>query len=143
MTAYTYHFSLFALGIVMLDSDNDGLSDEYEINNSNTAPDNADTDHDGMDDGWEVTYSFCGMNALADDAADNADRDGSTNLEEYMSGTDPCQDTGTSKNTGSKGSGHSNGCTAVGSLRGYAWQYLVWLIIPLLVPRLFRSARRD
>ncbi len=46
-----------------------------------------DTDHDGMPDEWERKYGFNPADA-ADGAADN-DRDGYTNLEEYLNRTDP------------------------------------------------------
>ncbi len=45
-----------------------------------------DSDNDGMADGWEVTY---GLNPLVDDASGDADNDGYTNLQEYLSGTIP------------------------------------------------------
>jgi hypothetical protein len=43
-----------APGDTDIDSDNDGLTDEYEINVSHTEPLNADTDGDGLTDGQEV-----------------------------------------------------------------------------------------
>jgi hypothetical protein len=48
-----------------------------------------DSDNDGMPDAWEIRH---GLNPHdpADAAADN-DRDGYTNLEEYLNGTDPGQ----------------------------------------------------
>lgn len=47
----------------------------------------ADTDGDGMPDDWELAY---GLNPfLAADASDDADLDGLSNLQEYLSGTDP------------------------------------------------------
>jgi hypothetical protein len=45
-----------------------------------------DRDADGMPDWWEERY---GLNPDANDAAGDADGDGSTNLEEYRAGTDP------------------------------------------------------
>jgi hypothetical protein len=45
-----------------------------------------DRDGDGMPDWWEERY---GLNPDANDAAGDADGDGSTNLEEYRAGTDP------------------------------------------------------
>jgi len=46
---------------------------------------NADTDHDGLPDAWEVAH-LGSINAAPD--AD-ADGDGTTNLMEYLAGTDP------------------------------------------------------
>ncbi|PIE62938.1 MAG: hypothetical protein CSA25_02495, partial [Desulfobacter postgatei] len=47
---------------------------------------NADTENDGMDDGWEVAYM---LDPLSDDADQDPDGDGYTNLEEYAAGSDP------------------------------------------------------
>jgi hypothetical protein len=49
----------------------------------------ADSDHDGMTDEWEREHQF-NSNDAADGATD-ADSDGYTNVEEYLNGTDPCQ----------------------------------------------------
>ena len=69
------------------DSDDDGLNDNDEINTHSTDPLSADSDGDGMSDGWEVQ---AGLNPLDNnDALDDADADGLTNLEEYENGTDP------------------------------------------------------
>jgi hypothetical protein len=46
-----------------------------------------DTDGDGLPDSWENQYGF-DINDPAD-AAQDEDKDGKTNLEEYLSGTDP------------------------------------------------------
>jgi hypothetical protein len=46
-----------------------------------------DADHDGMPDAWERRHGFDPYNP-ADGPAD-ADKDGYTNLEEYLNGTDP------------------------------------------------------
>ncbi|HEX3797329.1 MAG TPA: LamG-like jellyroll fold domain-containing protein [Verrucomicrobiae bacterium] len=53
------------------DSDQDGLTDAYEMLVSHTDPHNADTDGDGMLDGWEVVY---GTNPLIDDSQQTAQR---------------------------------------------------------------------
>ena len=55
--------------------------------NPGTAP--VDTDGDGMPDAWEIAH---GLNPKdASDAALDPDKDGYTNLEEYLNGTDPHQ----------------------------------------------------
>ena len=45
-----------------------------------------DTDNDGMDDGWETDN---GLIVGEDDSGGDADMDGQTNLNEYLSCTDP------------------------------------------------------
>ena len=47
----------------------------------------ADTDHDGLPDDYEAAHGLNAMNSA--DAGQDADGDGSTNLEEYIAGTDP------------------------------------------------------
>jgi len=47
----------------------------------------ADTDADGMPDAWESRFELAP--ADAGDAAADADRDGYTNIEEFLNGTDP------------------------------------------------------
>ncbi|MCL4298836.1 MAG: hypothetical protein KJ077_24070 [Anaerolineae bacterium] len=46
----------------------------------------SDTDGDGMPDGWELDN---GLDPEVDDASDDADGDGATNLDEYQAGSDP------------------------------------------------------
>jgi hypothetical protein len=46
---------------------------------------NADTDHDGMPDAWEVAH----LGSISALPGADADRDGTTNLMEYLAGTDP------------------------------------------------------
>jgi uncharacterized repeat protein (TIGR01451 family) len=68
------------------DSDNDGLSnlDEYWLG---TSPVDSDTDNDDMPDGFEVDN---GLNPLsAADASQDADGDGLNNLNEYWLNTSP------------------------------------------------------
>jgi hypothetical protein len=103
-TTFTYALSL-------LDSDNDGMPDEWETahgldpNNTDanldpdndeltnlqeyqhsTNPNNPDTDNDGMPDGWEVIYD---LNPNVNDASSDRDNDGYSNLQEYQSGSNP------------------------------------------------------
>ena len=47
----------------------------------------ADSDNDGMPDEWESKFGFDSENAA--DGAQDKDRDGYTNLEEYLNSTDP------------------------------------------------------
>ncbi|MDD5556568.1 MAG: right-handed parallel beta-helix repeat-containing protein [bacterium] len=68
------------------DSDNDGIPDGVEVKLLGTDPANWDTDGDGMPDGWEVYY---GLDPLRDDANEDANGDGVTNLEHYLAGTEP------------------------------------------------------
>ncbi len=68
------------------DSDQDGLEDGEEVNTYNTDPLLSDSDSDGMDDLWEVTY---GTDPNVDDAADDPDDDGLTNIEEFSYNTNP------------------------------------------------------
>ena len=108
-TTFTYALSL-------LDSDNDGMPDEWEtahgLDSNNPAdansdpdndgltnlqeyqhgtnPNNQDTDNDGMPDGWEVTYD---LNPNVNDASSDKDNDGFSNLQEYQSGSNPTDPT--------------------------------------------------
>lgn len=63
------------------DSDGDGLSDHDEDDIYGTNPAAADTDGDGMPDKWEVDN---GLNPLVNDATEDRDLDGLTNLQEYQ-----------------------------------------------------------
>ena len=63
------------------DSDGDGIG-------NNTDPDN---DNDFMPDEWEIRY---GLNPLVNDALSDLDGDGVSNLNEYISKTDPTQTPG-------------------------------------------------
>jgi hypothetical protein len=63
------------------DKNFDGIIDADETN-----PCSPDTDGDQMPDGWEVQYK---LNPLLDDASEDADGDGYSNLKEYRGGSDP------------------------------------------------------
>ncbi len=63
------------------DHDRDGLSDLDEYKNG-LNPINKDTDDDGMDDAWEVSQQ--GLNPLQNDANEDRDGNGESNLAEYQ-----------------------------------------------------------
>ena len=73
---------------LLADSDNDGLDDNDELTIYYTDPLNQDSDNDGLGDGWEITYGY-------DPKVDNGeasldeDGDGLTTLEEYQLGGQP------------------------------------------------------
>ncbi len=78
------------------DSDNDGLSDYYEItidaaitNLYITNPNDADTDGDGLPDKWELDQSPPGDPTTPALPGDDSDGDGLTNQEEEDLGTQP------------------------------------------------------
>jgi|GEM_PF-2685908 len=70
-------------GIIIAPNDAGGYP-EYK-----SGPVASDGDHDGMPDEWEKKYRLDPKDA-ADGAKDN-DKDGYTNVEEYLNGTDPTQ----------------------------------------------------
>ena len=70
-----------AKGIIQTPDDVGGWP-EYK-----SAPAALDSDHDGMPDEWEKKYGLDPNDPS--DAAKDADGDGYTNLEEYLNGTDP------------------------------------------------------
>ncbi|NHJ05322.1 MAG: hypothetical protein EAX90_10890 [Candidatus Heimdallarchaeota archaeon] len=63
------------------DTDLDFLIDMSELFTYHTDPLCNDTDGDGMTDGYEINY---GLNATLDDANDDLDLDGLTNIEEFI-----------------------------------------------------------
>ncbi len=71
----------------IVDSDEDGIPDGYEIWDLQTDPYNADSDGDGLPDGYEVLYSH--TDPLQFDSDTDKDGDGLTALEEYEKGTSP------------------------------------------------------
>lgn len=58
------------------DHDDDGIPDDED----------PDDDNDGMPDEWEIAKE---LNSLVDDASEDPDEDGFTNLQEYNRGSDP------------------------------------------------------
>ena len=79
--------NLYGTNPVSPDTDGDGLSDSDELFIYHTNTSSYDSDGDGMDDGWEIYYMLDPNDP--DDANEDNDYDGLTNLEEYKLGTDP------------------------------------------------------
>ena len=83
------------------DSDTDGLGDicdecpndaQNDLDGDTICGDiDLDDDGDGMPDAWELNY--VGLNPLVNDADEDLDGDGFTNLEEYTAGTNPADET--------------------------------------------------
>ncbi|NVJ51384.1 MAG: right-handed parallel beta-helix repeat-containing protein [Gammaproteobacteria bacterium] len=69
-----------------LDDDSDGLSDSEETQTYGTDPLSADTDQDGMSDGYEILHRLL---PLVNDANGDNDNDGVSNLDEFTLNTDP------------------------------------------------------
>ena len=84
--------------VAVVDSDGDGVPDDQDAfpNDPNEYLDtdgdgdgnnaDMDDDNDGMPDTWELTY---GLDPLKDDAADDPDGDGDSNIDEYNFGSEP------------------------------------------------------
>lgn len=70
------------------DSDHDSILDGYEVKVYGTSPLSSDSDHDHMPDAFEIQY---GLNPLRDDANEDLDGDGVTNLDEYYAGSNPSE----------------------------------------------------
>jgi hypothetical protein len=64
-----------------------GGFDAVLLNSSELVALNVDADKDGMEDNWELAHGF--SPAERGDAILDADADGSSNLQEYLAGTDP------------------------------------------------------
>ncbi|NQZ20436.1 MAG: M4 family metallopeptidase [Colwellia sp.] len=72
------------------DTDNDELTDYQEIMTYQTNPLLIDSENDGMPDGWEVNY---GLNPLIDDSLLDLDADGTSNIDEFINGSNPAEAT--------------------------------------------------
>lgn len=68
------------------DSDSDGILDGMEVKVYGTSPLSNDTDSDLMPDEFEILF---GLDPLRNDADEDLDRDGVTNLNEYLAGSNP------------------------------------------------------
>ena len=68
------------------DFDKDGLKDSEELIIYETNWQESDTDQDAMPDGWEVTY---GLDPKSNDASEDSDGDGVSNITEYQRRTHP------------------------------------------------------
>lgn len=71
--------------LATIDTDGDGLIDCDENCVYGTSPKTADTDSDGMDDRFEVEHPF--LDPFRNDAGEDFDGDGLTNLKEYQLGS--------------------------------------------------------
>ncbi|MBD3352199.1 MAG: hypothetical protein GF364_11990 [Candidatus Lokiarchaeota archaeon] len=72
-----------------IDSDLDGLLDGVEVHNLNSNPASNDSDNDDIPDGYEVEFE---LDLHRDDAFDDKDKDGLSNLQEYNIGTNPLKE---------------------------------------------------
>ncbi len=79
----------FGTSPINTDTDNDGLTDYYEVKVSKTNPLLFDTDGGGAYDGLEVRLNGNPTDPNDDNGLIDSDRDGLTNAEEEVLGTDP------------------------------------------------------
>ena len=88
---YLKAFGPLDLTVEDSDTDDDGISDYYELYPTNsvpmTDPCNPDTDRDGLKDGWEVRHGFDPSEAGA--TWEDPDNDGRPNVMESYMDTDP------------------------------------------------------
>ncbi len=77
---HTYYFTATAYDIHGNES---SFSEELDYQVPAQEPD---SDNDGMPDSWEIENN---LDPLTDDAHEDPDEDGFTNLQEYLAGTDP------------------------------------------------------
>ena len=73
---------IIAEDVYYLDSDKDGLSDEFEKNIFKTDPQNPDSDSDGLNDGAEYAAKTNPLNAMSDGTTKDSQRTGDTTLAE-------------------------------------------------------------
>ena len=77
------------------DRDQDGLTNISELSSHLTLPDQPDTDDDGLSDGWEILYGYFALvnnetdADLTNDPDDDPDNDGLLNTDEDQIGTNP------------------------------------------------------
>ncbi|MCK5560674.1 MAG: Ig-like domain-containing protein, partial [Thermoplasmata archaeon] len=69
-----------------IDTDNDGFSDDIDAF-PNDPRYHSDSDNDSMPDTWEDQYGLDKYNSI--DASEDLDKDGKSNLNEFIDGTDP------------------------------------------------------
>jgi chitinase len=79
----TYYFAVTAYDSTGLES---AFSEELAYTTKASGSGNIDSDNDGMPDEWEILH---GLDPQQDDASLDPDADGISNLQEYLGGTDP------------------------------------------------------
>jgi hypothetical protein len=78
------------LALLGKDSDGDDVPDYEEVNSYLCDSFDWDTDNDGMSDGYEIDASECGLDWMSDDSLSDQDGDSLSNLTEYGMELDPC-----------------------------------------------------